>query len=351
MTAKPAWLSSLYAALPESVEATLVITKRESIEYLTLGKNNIDEYLAAQRSIRKRYKQAVLGLLLSLLAGFIGVFSYTHGLNAHINAQQQQVSMLEAAIASAAEQLVTYGLVESVEGTSTLALLDELAGQVQQHHLAINFLAESTRRYFPALISSKLAEIESSGLSEHLKASIPDSVGSTGIGGTVPSDLDLLEKHLDDPVLALLAQLNDIDVYSRSLPSAPPLGSARVSSGFGMRKHPVSNRFEAHKGVDFVSYTESNVVATHDGAVVFAGRDGRFGNVVRLESTDGLVTLYAHLFKVLVGVGDQIAAGTVLGIVGNTGLSTSRHLHYEVSFQGFQLDPLRLMRLSNEVQQ
>jgi murein DD-endopeptidase MepM/ murein hydrolase activator NlpD len=351
VTAQPAWLSNLHAALPESAEVTLVITKRENIEYLTLSKRNIDEYLVSQRRASKRYQQVVLGLVFSLLAGFVGVFAYTEGLSKHIDAQQAQVRVLESAITTAAEQLVTFGLVESFDNTSALDLLDELAGQVRQHHLAINFLAESTRRYFPDLVSSKLAAIDSSGLSEHLEASVPDSIGSTGIGGTVSADLDLLEKYLDDPVLALLAQLNEIDVYARSLPSTPPLSSARVSSRFGMRRHPVSNRFEAHKGVDFVSYTESNVVATHDGVVVFAGRDGSFGNVVRLQSSDGLVTLYAHLSKLLVSVGDQVAAGAVLGIVGNTGLSTSRHLHYEISFQGIQLDPLRLMRLSNEVQQ
>ncbi len=113
-----------------------------------------------------------------------------------------------------------------------------------------------------------------------------------------------------------------------------------------MRRHPVTSHFQAHKGIDFVaSSPRAEVIATHDGTVVFAGFEGDFGNVVKLRNDNGITTVYAHLSKIAVSLRTQVKRGELVGNIGNTGMSTSSHLHYEVHFQDRVIDPLRLSGL------
>jgi murein DD-endopeptidase MepM/ murein hydrolase activator NlpD len=118
-----------------------------------------------------------------------------------------------------------------------------------------------------------------------------------------------------------------------------PVAGGRMSSGFGMRFHPILNFSRLHAGVDFAATTGTPVMASAAGRVLSAGWGGGYGNVVTIDHGRGIATRYAHLSKVLARAGQQVAQGQVVGQVGSTGLSTGPHLHYEVWQNGRPVDP------------
>lgn len=114
---------------------------------------------------------------------------------------------------------------------------------------------------------------------------------------------------------------------------------APVSSGFGPRRDPFTREVRFHKGIDLAAPEGLTVRAALGGEVVFAGRDGAYGNTVVLRHPGGLQTRYAHLRSLSVRPGDVVSNEQSLGVVGSTGRATGAHLHFEVSREGKAVDP------------
>ena len=125
---------------------------------------------------------------------------------------------------------------------------------------------------------------------------------------------------------------------------ASPLAFSRVSSGSGMRFHPVHGDRRAHLGVDYAAPTGTAVRTVADGMVTFAGRQGGYGNVVFIQHRDNKVTVYAHLSRMNVRKGQRVSQGDNIGAVGCTGTCTGPHLHFEYRQNGRHLNPLILAR-------
>ena len=123
-----------------------------------------------------------------------------------------------------------------------------------------------------------------------------------------------------------------------------PIEFSRVSSGFSRaRFHPVLNRWRAHKGVDYAAPTGTKVRATADGVVRFVGKQGGYGNAVMLDHQGQFQTVYGHLSRFgEVRRGQRVSQGEVIGYVGQTGLASGPHLHYEFKVSGVQRDPLKV---------
>jgi murein DD-endopeptidase MepM/ murein hydrolase activator NlpD len=122
---------------------------------------------------------------------------------------------------------------------------------------------------------------------------------------------------------------------------ARPVASAsRLSSGFGMRFHPILGYSRMHAGVDYAASTGTPIYAVTDGVVAYAGRHGGHGNYVKLSHSGGLATGYAHMSRIAVYSGERVKRGEVIGYVGSTGLSTGPHLHYEVYRNGRTVNPM-----------
>ncbi|MEM9421141.1 MAG: peptidoglycan DD-metalloendopeptidase family protein [Pseudomonadota bacterium] len=123
-----------------------------------------------------------------------------------------------------------------------------------------------------------------------------------------------------------------------------PIEGARVTSSFGLRRHPVLGYTKAHKGVDFGAPSGTPIMAAGDGVVMRAGPAGTFGNYVRIKHAKGYETAYAHLKGFARGIakGKKVRQGDVIGYVGSTGRSTGPHLHYEVHQDGEVLNPMTL---------
>ncbi len=129
-----------------------------------------------------------------------------------------------------------------------------------------------------------------------------------------------------------------------------PVDGARISSNFGMRKHPILGYTKMHKGVDFAVPTGTPIYAAGDGVVELAGWNGGYGKYVRLKHNGTYMTAYGHMSKIAAGLGkgDHVRQGEVIGYVGTTGQSTGPHLHYEILVGGKQVNPLGVKLPSGE---
>jgi murein DD-endopeptidase MepM/ murein hydrolase activator NlpD len=123
-----------------------------------------------------------------------------------------------------------------------------------------------------------------------------------------------------------------------------PVRQARLTSSFGRREHPILGYERMHEGLDYAASRGARVVAAGSGRVGFAGRNGSYGQYVRIEHEDGLSTAYAHLSRIADGIqpGRRISQGETIGYVGQTGLATGPNLHYEVRRNGAPVNPAEL---------
>ena len=130
---------------------------------------------------------------------------------------------------------------------------------------------------------------------------------------------------------------------------ASPMEFSRVTSGFAMRFHPLMQTWRAHLGVDYGAPTGTPVRSIGEGVVDFSGWQNGYGNVVQVNHGGGRATLYAHLSRKDVKVGQRVQQGQHLGAVGTTGWSTGPHLHFEFRVNGQHQDPLQVAKTAETV--
>ena len=144
-----------------------------------------------------------------------------------------------------------------------------------------------------------------------------------------------------------LALANIGDKYIGGEMAWPVPGYNSITSPFGMRTHPITGIYKLHTGVDIGAPIGANFIATNDGVVIKAERNGAYGNMVMINHGGGIVTLYAHGSEILVNVGDIVTQGTSVLKVGSTGYSTGPHAHFEVIINGEYVDPLEYITSYN----
>ncbi|HQV39438.1 MAG: M23 family metallopeptidase [Flavobacteriales bacterium] len=195
---------------------------------------------------------------------------------------------------------------------------------------------------------------------------IPSTVRMAGIGGVnrykdlsgfANSELVIgTRKRLDMIAKRMYVQSLSLDEVGSlvlrkqemlaSIPSVEPIpqDQTRVSSGFGERMHPIYKIEKPHMGLDFTSPIGTEIHATGDGTVDFAGYNTTgFGIHVIIDHGFGYQTLYGHMSELKVRAGQKVKRGDVIGEVGSTGLSTGPHLHYEVHKDGMPVDPVNFL--------
>lgn len=151
----------------------------------------------------------------------------------------------------------------------------------------------------------------------------------------------------DIPVYRYEMKNGDIDYFTadgksvRKTLMTTPVDGARLSSGYGMRHHPVLGYNKMHKGMDFAAPTGTPIYAAGDGTIEKMGKFGAYGNYVRIRHNSNIKTAYAHMQKFAKGLsaGSRIKQGQIIGYIGTTGRSTGPHLHYEVLKNDTQVNP------------
>lgn len=121
-----------------------------------------------------------------------------------------------------------------------------------------------------------------------------------------------------------------------------PLPKGIVSSGYGMRKSPFTGHPTFHNGIDIAAPMGTHVYAAREGKVELIGSDEVFGNYIKIQHTGGYETFYGHLNKIFVELHDQVNSTMIIAEVGNTGMSTGPHLHFEVRRDGKAKNPANL---------
>ncbi len=134
------------------------------------------------------------------------------------------------------------------------------------------------------------------------------------------------------------------------VPNGEPLPMQGVTSAYGWRKHPIKGGKEFHAGIDLRAKNQKPVWTTANGVVEYAGYHKRsgYGNLVIVDHGFGFKTYYGHLKKVSVRTGDTLIKGDLVGISGNSGLSTAPHLHYEIRFLARPLNPYPFLKWKKE---
>ncbi len=176
--------------------------------------------------------------------------------------------------------------------------------------------------------------------------------GYSGEGGPLTpmsystrGDADLDQgKTKANQIIVTLDQMNTYRIAMEKLPLAMPVKSSfRYTSGYGRRWGRM------HEGIDMAGPVGTPIYATGEGTVIFAGRQGAYGNLIKIQHELGVETRFGHLSRIRVKVGERVSQGDLIGDMGNTGRSTGPHLHYEVRMKGRAVDPMTFIKAAENV--
>lgn len=166
-----------------------------------------------------------------------------------------------------------------------------------------------------------------------------------GFGNIMYAKLDLTDRELK--IYRYVDHSGHADFYNergesiRKALLRTPINGARITSGFGMRNHPILGYSKMHRGVDFAAVTGTPIYASGDGTVAEAGKKGGYGNYIRIKHNDKYASAYGHLSRFAAGMtpGHKVKQGEIIGYVGATGMATGPHLHYEILVNNEQVNP------------
>jgi murein DD-endopeptidase MepM/ murein hydrolase activator NlpD len=134
-----------------------------------------------------------------------------------------------------------------------------------------------------------------------------------------------------------------LERLTQALPFNRPMKNYYISSTFGIRVDPITQRYTQHNGLDFVGVTNEKIISPSAGKVILAGRFSDYGNAVVIDHGYGITTRYGHLSSLKVNEGDIVKSGQVIAFQGSTGRSTGAHLHYEIRYKNIPLNPRKFL--------
>lgn len=146
-----------------------------------------------------------------------------------------------------------------------------------------------------------------------------------------------------------MERLRLLRILLEHVPLRSPVIHTEISSRFGYRRDPITGAAALHPGVDLRGRLGTPIFATAQGVVVQAGWEAAYGRTVEIDHGFGLLTRFAHLSKILVGVGDTVSLAVPIGLMGATGRATGVHLHYEVRLDGHVLNPSNFLKADHDV--
>ena len=166
------------------------------------------------------------------------------------------------------------------------------------------------------------------------------------------SENNLFESRDSELIDEISFRFNYLDKLKEAmifLPLKPPMQYYYVSSPFGMRIHPKSKKKQMHKGIDMAGTWQEEVRASANGKILFSGRFGSFGKVIKIKHKHGVETLYGHLHKLMVKKGDYVEEGQIVGKMGATGRAAGAHLHYEIKVDTKSVNPYNFISIGRNL--
>ena len=224
--------------------------------------------------------------------------------------------------------------------TAQTSSSDDYAAQVAQ------LAAETERRV--KLVEKRQMALAAALASENIDKSTlqrlgfyPPQAGQTGVGGPFDGNGDPTFKQL----FTSWKKLDNLASGAIAVPSDKPVKTAAFTSGYGVRSDPFRGGSAMHAGIDLAGPSGTPIYATADGVVRRSGwNSGGYGNLIELDHGRGIETRYGHLSRMLVGAGQPVKRGQLIGYMGSTGRSTGSHLHYEVRIDGRPVNPIPFMK-------
>jgi len=224
-----------------------------------------------------------------------------------------------------------------------------LAQTIRDRDMSIRRFVDTSMVAVEKENTSMKSQLDSSGLTEKVINIIQRN--SPNGGFSLNNDLKS-NALLKGKVANELASNRSMREVLAALPSAMPLTSFSVSSDFGVRRHPFTNQPHFHTGVDLINEAKDDKVhPVKPGVVVMASVHSTYGNTVVVRHSNGIESLYAHLASMMVKVGEAVTTETLIGYVGNTGVSTGKHLHLEILVGGYPVNPQKVIRTAQYVQE
>ena len=358
--AAPPWLHELRESLPADESSEIIIPTRDGVAHLTISRQDVDQMLSAQRQKLGRQKRRFTLTVAAISACLVGFIGYSQDLGQQKTRLSDQLATVQADAAElnsaldemfsrardVAPDIATPELGAPIEGVETVGmLLDDFDAALTVY---TDITRQAVSRYQEELSHDLAAlDVDPSSILHS------ETVDRISWGGGV-SDTDgsgrLLATYVPGHLSRALRAVSVKEGYRSTLPDLNPMQGGRMTSGFGMRKHPVTGQYVAHRGIDLVSWDDQRIRSAGEGRVVFAAYDGASGNRVTIDHGFGIETVYAHLARIDVEEGQWVERGEWIGLMGDTGLTNGAHLHYEVRLNDRHVDPLEVFRVARDVQ-
>lgn len=237
------------------------------------------------------------------------------------------------------------------QNRATLASLDELRDENANLFQAAKRFQNSLSQSLSLLGISQVENSSNSSISNSDLSSLFSSSEITNGTSREVSDIRELTSYLEgavEPIEQIGKMLKTQQSLFTEIPSINPVKNPNVhiSMAFGPNMHPLNGNWYIHKGIDFSTWRSGDpVLATASGQVVTVGYDNSFGNFIIIKHNHGIYTRYAHLNSFRVKKGQLVDQGEVIGTIGNTGISTGPHLHYEVHIGSDVVDPAKYINI------
>ena len=326
----PRWALSLWNRPYD--DARLILEQNGELRYLIISAR-------AQRTVAR----CTLATTISLLTALIFLTISTVYLNSSKHQLEESHRAIYAALLTGTSDL-------ALDGSTSISNDDMLmlAQAIRERDREIRQIVSSVTSDLSSENIHLDQHLGSSGLTESAIRVIQNNAAMGGFGRDLDNHPDPLLKGTFSEESARNRALKDVLL---ALPSQYPVTDYYVSSGFGIRKHPVTGRPRFHAGIDLVTRSDDSVFPVKPGKVVLARDYNDYGKTVILRHERGIETLYAHLDSIHVREGQDVELDTLIGMVGNSGLSTGKHLHFEVTVGGYPVDPLKVINTAQNVQQ
>ncbi|MCL2759814.1 MAG: M23 family metallopeptidase [Treponema sp.] len=251
--------------------------------------------------------------------------------------------------------------------SSTMYAMANKDGRLRDTQASLDQLRDETAlllreaRNFESALSGVLSALGIGGnnrLSHNVSGDLSSFLGiretSQGLVQEV-DDIRRLSAYLSEavePIMELGALMDSQSALLTEIPSIWPVrnGIGHITMFFGQNIHPIHGQYYIHRGIDIATYRSGDpIVATADGQVVTAEYTYDYGNFIIIRHKHGYYTRYAHMQRFNVQVGQRIQQNEVIGYIGNTGISTGPHLHYEVHIGSDVVDPYRYITIRNSL--